>query len=300
MAQSRPAVVGVIGGSGLYDLASASGALPERVHSPFGEPSAELRRGELAGVEVVFLPRHGPGHVLPPADVNFRANLDALKRIGVTDVLSISACGSLREDLPPGTFVIVDQFVDRTTRGERSFFGPGLVAHVALADPVCARLGDVLEAEARGAGISVARGGTYLAMEGPQFSTRAESRLFQGWGCSVIGMTNLTEARLAREAELCYATVAMVTDYDCWHDDHDAVSVEEVVRVLTENADTAAGLVERVVPRLAEHPEPCPHGCDRALENAIITAPDARDPKMIEKLAAVAGRVLGGGEVGRR
>jgi 5'-methylthioadenosine phosphorylase len=298
MAQSRPAVVGVIGGSGLYDLASASGALPERVRSPFGEPSAELRRGVLGGVEVVFLPRHGRGHVLPPADVNYRANLDALKRVGVSDVLSISACGSLREDLPPGTFVIVDQFVDRTSRGGRSFFGPGLVAHASLADPVCARLGDVLEAEAREAGISVVRGGTYLAMEGPQFSTRAESRLFQSWGCAVIGMTNLTEARLAREAELCYATVAMVTDYDCWHDDQDSVSVEEIVRVLTENADAAAGLVERVVPRLAEHPEACPRGCDRALENAIITAPDARDPEMVAKLDAVAGRVLGG--AGRR
>ncbi|HKJ25543.1 MAG TPA: S-methyl-5'-thioadenosine phosphorylase, partial [Myxococcota bacterium] len=270
MAQARRATIGVIGGSGLYELGALADARPERVASPFGEPSAELLRGEIAGVELVFLPRHGRGHVLPPSDVDYRANVDALKRAGVTDVVSLSACGSLREELPPGTFVLVDQFIDRTVGRARSFFGPGLVAHVAFARPVCARVGDVLEACAREAGVAVLRGGTYLAMEGPQFSTRAESELYRSWGCSVIGMTNLPEARLAREAELCYATLAMVTDYDCWRDDADAVSVETVVRVLAENAAAANDVVERAVPRLGERPEPCPHGCDRALDGALI------------------------------
>ncbi|MBW2313929.1 MAG: S-methyl-5'-thioadenosine phosphorylase [Deltaproteobacteria bacterium] len=292
MAESRPAVVGVIGGSGLYELGALANAKAERVVSPFGEPSAELLRGEVGGVEFVFLPRHGPGHVLPPSDINYRANIDALKRAGVTDLISLSACGSLREDLPPGSFVLVDQFIDRTVGRARSFFGPGCVAHVVLADPVCARLGDALESEAGAEGLPVQRGGTYLAMEGPQFSTRAESELFRSWGCSVIGMTNLPEARLAREAELCYATVAMVTDYDCWREDHDAVSVEAIVRVLTENAAAANALVERVTPQLAEHPERCPHGCDRALEGALITQPASRDPECVARLDAVAGRVL--------
>jgi len=293
MTEPSVPVVGVIGGSGLYELAALAGAVPERVTSPFGEPSAELRRGEIGGVEVVFLPRHGRGHVHPPGEVPYRANLDALKRAGVTDVLSLSACGSLRDDLAPGTFVVVDQFVDRTAGRERSFFGSGLVAHVSLADPVCARVGDVLEAEGRARGLPVVRGGTYLAIEGPQFSTRAESELFRSWGCSVIGMTNLPEARLAREAELCYATLAMVTDYDCWHDAQASVSVDEIVRVLGENADAATGLMERVVPRLAGRPAPCPHGCDRALESALITPPEARDPEVVKRLDAVAGRVLG-------
>jgi 5'-methylthioadenosine phosphorylase len=293
MAQSRPAVVGVIGGTGLYDLGALAGAQRERVTSPFGEPSAELLRGELGGVELVFLPRHGRGHVLPPSEINYRANLDVLKRAGATDVISLSACGSLREDLPPGTFVLVDQFIDRTARREGSFFGPGLVAHVSLADPVCGRLAAALERAARAAGVPVQRGGTYLAMEGPQFSSRAESELFRSWGCSVIGMTNMPEARLAREAELCYATLAMVTDYDCWHGDQASVSVETVVRVLRENAAAANTVVEGVLPRLAAHPEPCPHGCDRALEHALITPPEARDPERVKALDAVAGRVLG-------
>jgi 5'-methylthioadenosine phosphorylase len=287
------ATIGVIGGSGLYELGALVGARPERVASPFGEPSDALLRGELGGVELVFLPRHGRGHVLPPSRVDYRANVDALKRAGVTDVISLSACGSLREDLPPGTFVLVDQFVDRTVGRERSFFGPGLVAHVGFAQPVCARLGDVLESCAREGGVPVVRGGTYLAMEGPQFSTRAESELFRSWGCSVVGMTNLPEARLAREAELCYATLAMVTDYDCWRDDDESVSVETVVRVLAENAAAANEVVERAVPRLAEHPEPCPHGCDRALDGALITPPASRDPEQVKRLDAVAGRVLG-------
>jgi len=285
-------VIGVIGGSGLYDLAALVDARSERVRSPFGEPSAELLRGEIGGVELVFLPRHGRGHVLPPSDVNYRANVDALKRAGVTDVLSLSACGSLRESLAPGTFVLVDQFIDRTVGRERSFFGPGLVAHVSFAHPVCARLGDALEACARDARVPVVRGGTYLAMEGPQFSTRAESKLFRSWGCAVIGMTNLPEARLAREAELCYATLAMVTDYDCWRDDEAAVSVENVVRVLAENAAAANRVVERAVPRLGRHPEPCPHRCDRALDGALLTPPTARDPDQLVRLAAVVRRVL--------
>jgi len=293
MAQARRATIGVIGGSGLYELGALVGARSERVASPFGEPSAELLRGEVGGVELVFLPRHGRGPVLPPADVSYRANVDVLKRVGVTDVISLSACGSLREELPPGTFVLVDQFIDRTVGRERSFFGPGLVAHVVFARPVCERLGDTLEACAREAGVGVVRGGTYLAMEGPQFSTRAESELYRSWGCSVIGMTNLPEARLAREAELCYATLAMVTDYDCWRDDADPVSVETVVRVLAENAAAANDVLERALPRLAEHPDPCPHGCDRALDGALITSPASRDPEMCKRLEAVAGRVLG-------
>jgi len=291
-AQSSRATIGVIGGSGLYDLAALADARPERVASPFGEPSADLFRGEIGGVELVFLARHGRGHVLPPSAVNYRANVDALKRAGVTDVLSLSACGSLREHLAPGTFVLVDQFIDRTVARERSFFGSGWVAHVSFAQPVCARLGDALEACARDVGVPIVRGGTYLAMEGPQFSTRAESELFRRWGCAVIGMTNLPEARLAREAELCYATLAMVTDYDCWRDDEDAVSVENVVRVLAENAAAANRVVERAVPGLGRHPEPCPHGCDRALDGALITPPTARDPEQLVRLAAVARRVL--------
>jgi 5'-methylthioadenosine phosphorylase len=287
------ATIGVIGGSGLYELGALVDARPERVASPFGEPSSELLRGEIGGVELVFLPRHGRGHVLPPSHVDYRANVDALKRAGVTDVLSLSACGSLREELPPGTFVIVDQFIDRTLGRARSFFGAGLVAHVSFARPVCERLGDVLEACARDAGVAVVRGGTYLAMEGPQFSTRAESELFRSWGCSVVGMTNLPEARLAREAELCYATLAMVTDYDCWRDEEDPVSVETVVRVLAENAAAANDVVERAAPHLGLHPEPCPHGCDRALDGALITPPASRDPEASKRLEAVAGRVLG-------
>jgi len=293
MLQARPAVVGVIGGSGVYDLAALSGAKRERIGSSFGEPSADLLRGEVAGVELVFLPRHGPGHVLSPSDVNYRANVDALKRAGVTDLLSVSACGSLREDLPPGTFVVVDQFLDRTVGRERSFFGPGLVAHASLADPVCARLGDVLEASVRASGVPVVRGGTYLAVEGPQFSSRAESELFRSWGCSVIGMTNMPEARLAREAELCYATLAMVTDYDCWHDEHESVSVEQVIRILGENAAAANTVIAACLPQLGQHPEPCPLGCDRALEHAVLTPPEARDPEQVKRLEAVAGRVLG-------
>lgn len=285
-------VIGIIGGSGLYDIPGLEQQEQRRVETPWGPPSSELLLGRVGGVRCVFLPRHGSGHTTSPTHLNYRANIDALKRVGVTDVISLSAVGSLKEELPPGHFVIVDQFIDRSFAREKSFFGEGCVAHVSMADPVCPRLGDGLEASARRLGLPVTRGGTYLVMEGPQFSTRAESHLYRSWGCSVIGMTNMPEAKLAREAELCYATVAMVTDYDCWHGEHEAVTVDQIVRVLLDNADRARTLVADLVPRLGTRPCPCPHGCDRALEHAIITAPDKRSPFVLAKLDAVAGRVL--------
>ena len=288
-----PPIIGVIGGSGLYDIDGLEKVEWRAVGSPYGTPSDELMFAELAGQKLVFLPRHGRGHRIPPSELNFRANIDAMKRAGVTEILSLSAVGSLREDLPPGTFVIVDQFIDRTFAREKSFFGTGLVAHVSLADPVCPRLGDALSDAAATAGIETVRGGSYLAMEGPQFSSRAESELYRQWGCAVIGMTNMPEAKLAREAETCYATVAMVTDFDCWHPDHDDVTVDTIIKVLMENADKARALVRQVVPVLATRTETCSAGCHTALETALITAPNARDPAMIEKLSAVAGRVLG-------
>ena len=292
MAGSGDSVIGVLGGSGIYELDGLAGARWEKVESPFGAPSDELLFGELDGVLMVFLPRHGRGHRLPPSEVNYRANVDALKRAGVTDLLSVSACGSLVESLSPGTFVLVDQFVDRTFAREKSFFSEGLVAHVSMANPVCARLGDALAEAAAGVDVSLVRGGTYLAMEGPQFSSKAESELYRSWGCDVIGMTNMPEAKLAREAELCYATIAMVTDYDCWHLDHAPVEVADVIEVLTRNADRGRALVANTVPRLAGRRSNCPHGCDRALEDALITAPEARDPDVLRRLDAVAGRVL--------
>jgi 5'-methylthioadenosine phosphorylase len=291
-AEGSSPLLAVIGGSGVYDIEGLSNTRWEKIASPFGVPSDEFFFGELDGQKLVFLPRHGRGHRIPPSDLNFRANIDALKRVGVTEILSVSAVGSLRAELSPGTFVIVDQFIDRTFARKKSFFGPGLVAHVSVADPVCRRLGDHLEAAARDAGIPAVRGGTYLAMEGPQFSTRAESELYRAWGCDVIGMTNMPEAKLAREAEMCYATVAMVTDYDCWHPDHDDVSVEAVVRVLLANAAKAKQLVAALAPRLRDREGLCAAGCHRALDTAIITAPQARDPDMVRMLDAVAGRVL--------
>ena len=291
---ATPPVIGIIGGSGIYDIDGLSNTRWESVTSPFGEPSDALLMGDLGAQPLVFLPRHGRGHRIPPSDLNFRANIDALKRAGVTEIISMSACGSLKEDLAPGTFVIADQFIDRTFAREKSFFGPGLVAHVSLGHPVCGRLGNALEAACRNFGIDVQRGGTYLAMEGPQFSTLAESNLYRSWGCDVIGMTNMPEAKLAREAELCYATVAMVTDYDCWHPDHDHVSVDSIIKVLLDNADKGRALVKSVLPKLAGRDEPCSQGCHHALDNAIITAPDARDPEMITKLDVIAGRVLKG------
>ncbi|HEX7968413.1 MAG TPA: S-methyl-5'-thioadenosine phosphorylase [Stellaceae bacterium] len=290
----NPPVIGIIGGSGLYQIDGLTDVEWRRVASPFGEPSDELCFGNLLGTRVVFLPRHGRGHRVPPSEINYRANIDALKRAGVTDLLSLSAVGSLKAELPPGAFVLADQFIDRTVARAKSFFGTGLVAHVAFGHPVCARLGDALAAAGKEAGIVMHKGGTYLCMEGPQFSTLAESNLHRSWGCSVVGMTNMPEAKLAREAELCYATVAMVTDFDCWHPEHDHVTVDMIIGVLLANADRARALVKAVVPSLGQRREPCPQGCGHALDNALITAPEARDAALGAKLDAVAGRVLAG------
>ena len=289
-----PPVIGILGGSGLYDIDGLEERHWRTISSPFGNPSDDIMEGILDGQRVLFLPRHGRKHHLPPSAVNYRANIDALKRAGATEILSLSAVGSLKEEFPPGHFVIVDQFIDRTFSREKSFFGAGCVAHVALGDPVCTRLGEALELAAVAAGVTATRGGTYLAMEGPQFSTRAESKLYQSWDCDVIGMTNMPEAKLAREAELCYATVAMVTDYDCWHEGHSDVTVDAVIKVLHENAAKARAIVKEVVPLLAKRAESCHAGCQTALDVAIVTPPEARDPQLVGMLDAVAGRVLGG------
>jgi 5'-methylthioadenosine phosphorylase len=288
------AVLGIIGGSGIYDLPGLENAREELVASPWGEPSAPIRRGTLSGLPIVFLPRHDKGHRLSPSDINYRANIDVLKRAGVTDLISLSACGSFKEELSPGTFVLVDQFVDRTYKRESSFFGKGCVAHVSMAHPVSPRLHDHLEAAAEAEGTKMARGGTYVCMEGPQFSTYAESMTYKTQGYSVIGMTNMPEAKLAREAEICYATVAMVTDFDCWHPGNDAVTVQDIIRVLGSNADKAKALVARLARDFPREHEPCPVGSDRALDTALITAPEARDPELLQKLDAVAGRILRG------
>jgi 5'-methylthioadenosine phosphorylase len=287
------AVLGIIGGSGIYDLPGLENVVEKAVASPWGEPSAPLRIGEIAGLPVVFLPRHDKGHRLSPSDINYRANIDVLKRAGVTDLISLSACGSFKEELPPGTFVLIDQFVDRTHKRESSFFGRGCVAHVSMAHPVSPRLRIHLAAAAEAEGIGVARGGTYVCMEGPQFSSLAESLTYKQRGHAVIGMTNMPEAKLAREAEICYATVAMVTDFDCWHPDHDAVTVQDIIKVLVANAEKAKRLVARLARDFPRAHEPCPIGSDRALDNAIITAPEARDPALMAKLDAVAGRLFG-------
>ena len=293
MTDIHPApVLGIIGGSGLYDLEGLEDIHWQQVKSPWGDPSDELLRGRLDGVQMIFLPRHGRGHRLSPSSINYRANIDALKRVGATDIISLSAVGSFRDDLAPGTFVIVDQFIDRTFAREKSFFGTGLVAHVSMAHPVNTRLGDWCEAACRDCDIPVHRGGIYLAMEGPQFSTLAESNLYRQWGCDVIGMTNMPEAKLAREAEIPYCTVAMVTDYDCWHPGHDNVDVETIIGVLLDNAAQARSLIKTVAPRMRTRPALCPSGDDRALESALITAPDARDPAIVKMLDAVAGRLF--------
>lgn len=285
-------VLGVIGGSGLYEIPGLTGTW-KTVDTPWGLPSDQLFDAELDGQRVVFLPRHGRGHRTPPSAINYRANVDALKRLGVTDVLSISAVGSLKEEYPPGHFVAVDQYIDRTFAREKSFFGAGCVAHVSVADPVCPRLTGLAVAAARAAGAQVAEGGTYLVMEGPQFSTRAESNLYRGWGCSVIGMTNMPEAKLAREAELPYASIAMVTDYDCWHDDHEAVEVSRILEVMHANAAKAKALVAGLARTLASLPRK-PSPIDTCLDFAVVTPPEARDPDLVTRLGAVAGRVLGG------
>lgn len=285
-------MLGIIGGSGVYHIEGLENARWVKAESAFGEPSDEIMLCELAGQTIAFLPRHGRGHRISPSDINFRANIDAMKRLGVTDIISVSAVGSLREDLPPGTFVIVDQFIDRTFAREKSFFGTGLVAHVSMAHPVCNRLGDHLFTAAELLGIPVARGGTYLVMEGMQFSSLAESELYRSWRCDVIGMTNMPEAKLAREAEICYATVAMVTDFDCWHPDHDNVTVDAIVKVLLANADKARALVKEVAMPIHADTDAAACACRSALQYAILTAPESRDAAMLEKLSAVAGRIL--------
>lgn len=285
-------VLGIIGGSGFYSLPGLTNARWNKISTPWGEPSDEILFAEIDGLPVRFLPRHGRGHPIAPSDINFRANIDALKRAGVTDLVSVSACGSLKEHLPPGHFVLVDQFIDRTFARVKSFFGTGLVAHVSVADPVSPLLVDALERAAVAEKVPYTRGGTYLVMEGPQFSTRAESNLYRSWGCDVIGMTNMPEAKLAREAELCYATVAMVTDFDCWHDDHAHVDVAAVIAVMKHNTEMAQRLVGRLARDFPRQHPVCPIGSDRALEVALITAPEKRDPALMAKLDAVAGRVL--------
>ena len=288
-------ILGIIGGSGIYDLPGMENVREERISSPWGEPSAPLRIGEISGLPIVFLSRHDKGHRLSPSDINYRANIDVLKRAGVTDLISLSACGSFKEELAPGSFVLVDQFVDRTHKRESSFFGRGLVAHVSMAHPVSPRLRIHIAQAADAEGIAMVRGGTYVCIEGPQFSTLAESLTYKQLGYSVIGMTNMPEAKLAREAEICYATVAMVTDFDCWHPDHDAVTVQDIIKVLTTNAEKAKTLVARLARDFPREHEACPIGSDRALDNALITAREARDPELVKKLDAVAGRVLRAG-----
>ena len=285
-------LLAVIGGSGLYEIPNLEELAWRRVESPWGEPSDALLFGQIGETPFVFLPRHGRGHSLGPSDINYRANIDALKRCGVTDIISISAVGSFREEMAPGDFVICDQFIDRTFAREKSFFGAGLVAHVSMAHPVNARLGDWCEKACRDLGIRVHRGGTYLAMEGPQFSTLAESNLYRQWNCDVIGMTNMPEAKLAREAEIPYCTVAMVTDYDCWHPGHDNVNVEAIVGTLRENSVNASNMVAEVAPRMKERPSVCASGDDHALEGTLITDLDAQSPEKVAKLDAVAGRLL--------
>ena len=289
-------ILGIIGGSGFYNLPGLDNASWYTVASPWGQPSDQILFAEIAGpngsLPIRFLPRHGRGHKLSPSGIDYRANIDAMKRAGVTDLVSISAVGSFREEIPPGSFVLVDQFIDRTFAREKSFFGNGLVAHVAMGDPVSPGLVDLVEAAAKAEDIPYKRGGTYLVMEGPQFSTRAESNLYRAWGCDVIGMTNMPEAKLAREAELCYAVVAMVTDFDCWHDEHQHVDVAAIIKVMQGNTAMAQRLVTRLAREFPRQHPPCPIGSDRALDVALITAPDARDPALVAKLDAIAGRVL--------
>ena len=286
-------VIGIIGGSGIYEVEGLENPQWVSIDSPFGAPSDSLLIGHLNGIKMVFLPRHGRGHAQSPSSINYRANIYILKRAGVTDIVSMSACGSFREEMAPGDFVIIDQFIDRTFAREKSFFGPGCVAHVSVAHPTCTRLGQACFNAAKEQGVNVHMGGTYLAMEGPQFSTLAESKLYREvWGCDVIGMTNMPEAKLAREAEICYASVAMITDYDSWHPDHGEVDVTNIIKTLMGNANNAKELITRL-PKLLNKDRPvCTQGCDRALEFAILTQVNARNPKIIAKLDAVAGRVL--------
>jgi len=283
-------ILGVIGGSGVYDIQGLTNVIWKKVSSSFGSPSDELMFGELNGLKIVFLPRHGRGHLIPPSEVNYQANIEILKKVGVTDIISVSAVGSLKEKLEPGCFVIVDQFIDRTFARKKSFFGTGLVAHVSMAHPVCNRLGDLIENSLKSQNIRHERGGTYIAMEGPQFSSIAESNLYRSWGCDVIGMTNMPEAKLAREAEMCYATVAMVTDFDCWHPEHDNVTVDMIIKTLLSNSDKAKSLVKTLSNSLSNS-DPSECNCKLSLENALITSPERRDPKMLKQLKYIIKRV---------
>ena len=285
-------MIGVIGGSGVYEIDGLENATWQTVDSPWGDASDQILTGTLDGVKMAFLPRHGRGHVHTPTTVPYRANIDALKRLGVTDILSVSACGSFREEMVPGDFVVVDQFIDRTFAREKSFFGTGCVAHVSVAHPVCERLSGLAYEAARATGVTVHKGGTYLAMEGPQFSSVAESKMYREWGCDVIGMTNMPEAKLAREAEICYASVAMITDFDSWHPDHGAVDINAIIATLGANSNNAKSLVAAMPKLLTSEYALCEHGCDQALEYAVMTAPDKRDPALVAKLDAVAGRAL--------
>ncbi len=288
------AVLGIIGGSGLYELPGLERPEWRRIESPWGEPSDEILFAELDGLSLRFLPRHGRGHRISPTHINYRANIDSLKRAGVTDLVSVSAVGSLREDLAPGAFVLVDQFIDRTFAREKSFFGAGITAHVSMAHPVSPKLAEGLAAAGEAEGVACRRGGTYIVMEGPQFSSLAESRLYRSWGCDVIGMTNMPEAKLAREAEIAYATIAMVTDYDCWHEEHGQVDVQSVLKVMAANRERVQLVLARLARDFPREHEPCPIGSDRALDHAIMTARERWDPALLAKLDAVAGRVLGG------
>lgn len=287
---ARP-IIGIIGGSGVYDLPGLADLREEKVATPWGEPSDTLHFGRMGATDAVFLPRHGRGHRLSPSGVNYRANIDALKRVGVTDIVSVSACGSFREHLPPGHFVLVDQFVDRTFGRQSSFFGNGCVAHVSMAHPVAPALQARIAAAAEAEGIAFQTGGTYVCMEGPQFSSLAESLGYRAAGYDVIGMTACPEVKLAREAEISYATIAMVTDFDCWHPSHDAVDVAQIIAVLHDNATRASRLLARLLKDMPATRDPCPAGSDRALDTALITAPEARDPALLEKLDAILARV---------
>ena len=291
MSDSKP-VLGVIGGSGVYEIDGLQNKRWKKVSSSFGEPSDELLFGDLNGQEMVFLPRHGRGHRIPPSEINYRANIDALKRAGVTELISVSAVGSLKEELKPGMFVIIDQFIDRTFARKKSFFSSGLVAHVSMANPVCNRLGNHIQSTAKSIGLEVVRGGIYIAMEGPQFSSIAESELYRSWGCDVVGMTNMPEAKLAREAEICYVSVAMVTDYDCWHTEHENVSVDAMIKVLNDNADNARSLINSASSVIFSDHLSSECDCKFSLENSIITTPEARDKELVKKLDAIAGRLL--------
>ena len=291
MSNKKP-MLGIIGGSGVYEIDGLKNTRWEKVTSSFGKPSDSLFFGELNGQQIVFLPRHGRGHAIPPSEINYRANIDALKRVGVSEIISVSAVGSLRESLKPGMFVIVDQFIDRTFARKKSFFSSGLVAHVSMANPVCNRLGNHIQSTAKSIGIEVVRGGIYIAMEGPQFSSIAESELYRSWGCDVVGMTNMPEAKLAREAEICYVSVAMVTDYDCWHTEHENVSVDAMIKVLNDNADNARSLVKSTSSAIFSDHLSSECDCKFSLENAIITSPEVRDKELVKKLDAVAGRLL--------